>query len=146
MRAVFEQHSPILDIEEYLARPSDDLLETVRGFYRTVSNALSREPRVAPAIFAEAFARPTSPAVQTLAAYGPPRLLAVLGGWFGAEISAGRIRDLPLPLVAQQLLGPIMIHMLTRPLLPNVLRWSMPEVDTVCDVFAENFVRAVAPD
>ncbi|SOX52357.1 TetR family transcriptional regulator [Mycobacterium ahvazicum] len=145
MRAVFELHSPILDIEEYLARPGDDLLETVRGFYRTVSNALSRQPRVAPAIFAEAFARPTSPAVQSLAAYGPPRLLTALGGWFAGEIRAGHIRDLPLPLLAQQLLGPILIHMLSRPVLPNVTGWSMPEVDTVCDVFADNFVRAVAP-
>ncbi|CDO87138.1 TetR family transcriptional regulator [Mycobacterium triplex] len=143
MRAVFEQHSPILDIEEYLADPSDDLLEMVRGFYRTVANALSREPRVAPAIFAEAFARPASPAVQSLAAYGPPRLLAVLGRWFEREIRAGRVRDMPLPLLAQQLLGPILIHTLTRPVLPNAAGWSMPDVDTVCDVFAENFTRAV---
>jgi AcrR family transcriptional regulator len=145
MRAVFEQHSPILDIEEYLAHPSDDLLDMVRGFYRTVARALSREPRVAPAIFAESFARPTSPAVQSLAAYGPPRLLAALDGWLGAEIRAGHVRDMPLPLLAQQLLGPIMIHMFTRPLLPNAIGWPMPEVDTICDVFAESFVRAVAP-
>ena len=145
MRAVFEQHSPILDIEEYLARPSGDLLDMVRGFYRTVANALSREPRVAPAIFAEAFARPTSPAVQSLAAYGPPRLLGVLGRWFEAEIRADHIRDAPLPLLAQQLLGPIMIHVLARPALSNITGWSMPDVDTACDIFAEGFVRAVAP-
>ena len=143
MRAVFELHSPILDIEEYLAHAGGDLSEMVRGFYRTVASALNREPRVAPAIFAEAFARPTSPAVRSLAAYGPPRLLGTLGRWFEAEIRAGHIRDLPLPLLAQQLLGPIMIHVLTRPALPNVAGWSMPDVDTVCDVFAENFVRAV---
>ncbi|MEB4208274.1 helix-turn-helix domain-containing protein [Mycobacterium sp. 94-17] len=145
MRAVFEQHSPIIDIEEYLARAGGDLTEMVRGFYRTVADALGREPRVAPAIFAEGFARPTSPAVQSLAAYGPPRLLAVLGRWFDAEIGAGHIRDLPLPLLAQQLLGPIMIHALTRPVLPGVRGWSMPDIDTACDVFAEAFVRAVAP-
>ncbi|GLE53432.1 TetR family transcriptional regulator [Mycobacterium montefiorense] len=145
MRAVFERYSPILDIEEYLARPSDDLLEMVRGFYRTVANALSREPRVAPAIFAEAFARPSSPAVQSLAAYGPPRLLGALSRWFDTEIHAGHIRDMPLPLLAQQLLGPILIHMLTRPLLPNVPGLQLPDIDTTCDVFAENFVRAVVP-
>ncbi|BBY38913.1 TetR family transcriptional regulator [Mycobacterium mantenii] len=144
MRVVFEQHSPIRDIEEYLARADGELPETVRGFYRTVANALSREPRVAPAIFAEAFARPTSPAVQSLAAYGAPRMLGVLGRWFEAEIRAGRIRELPMPLLAQLFLGPIMIHLLTRPVLPNVIAWPLPEIDTVTDVFADAFVRAVA--
>jgi AcrR family transcriptional regulator len=144
MREVFEQHSPILDIEGYLARSGGDLLEVARGFYRTVATALVREPRVLPAIFAEAFARPSSPALQSLAAYGPPRLLGVLGRWFDAEIRAGHIRDLPRPLLAQQLLGPIMIHLLTRPALPNVPGWSVPDIDTVCDVFADAFVRAVA--
>ena len=33
MRAVFERHSPIHDIEEYLGRPGGDLLEVARGFY-----------------------------------------------------------------------------------------------------------------
>ena len=144
MRAVFEQHSPILDVEEYFARAEGDLIDMVRGFYRTVAHALGREPRIAPAIFAEAFARPTSPAVQSLAAYGPPRMLGILGRWFEAEIRAGRIRELPMPLLAQQLLGPIMIHVLTRPALPNVPAWSPPDIDTVCEVFAEAFVRAVA--
>ncbi|MBV8787709.1 MAG: TetR/AcrR family transcriptional regulator [Mycobacterium sp.] len=144
MRAVFERHSPIGDIEEYLARPRGDLSEMARGFYRTVANALGREPRVAPAIFAEAFSRPTSPAVQSLAAYGIPRMLGVLGRWFDAEIDAGRIRDLPRPLLAQQLLGPVMVHLLTRPALPNLLAQSLPDIDTTCDVFADAFVRAVA--
>jgi AcrR family transcriptional regulator len=144
MRAVFERHSPIGDIEEYLARPGDGLPEMVRGFYRTVANALGREPRVAPAIFAEAFSRPTSPAVQSLAAYGIPRMLGVLGRWFDTEIRAGRIRDLPMPLLAQQLLGPIMIHLLTRPILPSVLAGPLPDIDTVCEVFADAFVRAAA--
>ena len=144
MRAVFERHSPIHDIEEYLGRPGGDLLEVARGFYRTVANALSREPRVLPAIFAESLARPNSPAIQSLATYGPPRLLGVVGRWFDAEIRAGHIRDLPRPLLAQQLLGPIMMHVLTRPALPNVPGWSLPDVDTVCEVFADAFVRAVA--
>ncbi|OBG95747.1 TetR family transcriptional regulator [Mycobacterium sp. E3251] len=146
VRAVFERHSPIQDIEEYLARASGDLPDMVRGFYRTLADALSREPRVAPAIFAEAFARPTSPAVQSLAAYGPPRMLGILGLWFEAEIRAGHMRDLPVPLLAQQLLGPIAIHLLTRPALPNVPAWTLPDIDTVCDMFADAFVRAVGTD
>ena len=48
------------------------------------------------------------------------------------------------PLLDHQLLGPIMIHLLTRPALPNVPGWSLPDIDAVCDVFADTFVRAVA--
>jgi AcrR family transcriptional regulator len=144
MRAVFERHSPIRAIEEYLAGTGGDLPEMVRGFYQTVANALGREPRVAPAIFAEAFARPTSPAVQSLVAYAAPRMFGVIGHWFDAEIRAGRIRDLPLPLLAQELLGPIIFHMFLRPVAPNVPAVRMPDIDTVCEVFADAFVRAVA--
>ncbi|OBJ18649.1 TetR/AcrR family transcriptional regulator [Mycobacterium colombiense] len=144
MRAVFERYSPIGDIEKYLARPRGDLPEMVRGFYRTAANALGREPRIVPAIYAEALSRPTSPAVRSLAAYGVPRMFGVLNRWFDAEIRAGRIRELPMPLLAQQLLGPIMIHLLTRPALPKVVAWPLPDIDTACDVFADAFVRAVA--
>jgi hypothetical protein len=71
-------------------------------------------------------------------------MLGVLGRWFEAEIRAGHIRDLPLPLLAHQLLGPIVFHVLTRPALTDISAWPLPDIDTACDVFADNFVRAVA--
>lgn len=144
MRAVFDQYSPIRDIEEYLARPHGDLHETVLGFYRTVAVALSREPRVAPAIFAEAFSRPTSAAVRSLAEYAAPRMFGALGGWFDTEIQAGHIRDAPVLVLAHQLLGPILIHMFMRPVIPDVLGIIPPDVDAVCEAFTTNFIRAVA--
>jgi AcrR family transcriptional regulator len=144
MRAVFERYSPILDIEEYLARAAGDLRDVVRGFYRTVAAALGREPRVAPAILAEALARPGSPAVQSLAGYGFPRMIGVVSRWFDVEIRAGRIRDLPRLALAQQLLGPMMLHALTRPAAANIGVLALPDVDTVCELFADGFVRAVA--
>jgi hypothetical protein len=95
-------------------------------------------------MFAEAFSRPTSPAVQSLFSYTGPRVFEVLGHWFDTEIRAGRIRELPAPLLTQQLLGPVMFHMFTRPLTQNVAPSLLPDIDTICDVFADNFVRAVA--
>ncbi|MBW0019979.1 MAG: TetR/AcrR family transcriptional regulator [Mycobacterium sp.] len=144
MRAVFDEFSPIRDIEEYLARAQGDLHSTVHGFYRTVAYALNREPRVTPAVFAEAFSRPTSTAVQSLARYAVPRMFGTLGGWFDAEIRAGRIRDQPVIVLTQNLLGPILIHMLMRPAFPDVPGLTLPNVDEVCDAFAVNFIRAVA--
>lgn len=147
MRAVFEQFSPIRDIEEYLAHAQGDLHSTVHGFYRAVANALNREPRVSPAMLAEVFSRPTSTAVQSLAGYAAPRMFGTLGSWFDAEIRAGRIRDQPVMVLVQQLLGPIMIHMLMRPAFPGVPGITLPDVDEVCEAFAANFIRAVAmPD
>jgi AcrR family transcriptional regulator len=144
MRAVFEQYSPVRDIEDYLSRPHSDLRETVHGFYRTVAAALNRHPRVAPAMFAEAFSRPSSPAVQSLAGYGAPRMLGVLGSWFDTEIRAGRVRDQPVALLAQQLTGPMLIHMFLRPVAQEAPSTAFPDVEVVCDVFTENFIRAVA--
>jgi AcrR family transcriptional regulator len=144
MRAVFDQYSPIRAIEEYLAQTQGDLHSTVHGFYRTVADALNREPRVTPAVFAEVFSRPASAAVQSLARYAVPRMLGTLGGWFEAEIRAGHMRDQPVLVLAQQLLGPIVIHMLMRPAFPDVPGLTLPDIDNVCEAFAANFIRAVA--
>lgn len=144
LRAVFDQYSPIRAIEEYLAQRQGDLRNTVHGFYRTVAEALNREPRVTPAVFAEVFSRPASAAVQSLARYAVPRMLGTLGGWFDAEIRSGCIRDQPTLVLTQQLLGPIVIHMLMRPAFPDVPQFTLPDIDDVCEALADNFIRAVA--
>ena len=143
MRAVFDQYSPIADIEAYLAQSHGNLHDTVHGFYRTVTHALDRHPRVAPAMFAEAFSRPASPSVQSLASHAAPRTFGALGAWFDAEIRAGNLRDQPVVLLAQQLLGPILIHMFLRPVAQRAPTPAFPDIDTVCDVFTDNFIRAV---
>ena len=144
LRAVFDQYSPIGDIEAYLARRQGDFHTTVHGFYRTIADALDREPRVAPAMLAEVFSRPASPAVQSLARYAVPRMFGTLEAWFAAEIQAGHIRDQPLVALAHQLVGPMMMHMLMRPAFPDVPGITLPNIDDVCKGFAANFIRAVA--
>ena len=142
LRTVFERHSPLLDIEEFLAEDHTELAATVRRLYALMTNSLSRHPRVAPAMFAEAFARPTSPVTQSLFNHKGPRMLAVIGQWLTEEIAAGRIRDLPLPLLIEELLAPIVVHMLLRPNTAALPGIDMPDLETVCDVFADAFLRA----
>jgi AcrR family transcriptional regulator len=145
LRAVFEQYSPIHDVEEFLAQPRGDLHATVRAFYAVIAQALSRQPRVVPAMFAEAFARPDSPAVQSLVRHAAPRMFGEVGGWLAGEVDAGRIRDLPIPLLVQQLMSPMLIHQFMRPVADSTSALGqLPNIDTVCDVFADAFVRAVA--
>jgi AcrR family transcriptional regulator len=144
IRAVFERHSPLLDIEDFFTTDHGDLATTVRQFYGLMARSLSREPRVAPALLAEAFARPDSPAVQNLVQHNAPRLLASIGAWLDAEVQANTIRDIPSPLLTQQLMSPIVIHLLVRPAMPHIPGVDLPDIDTTCDTFADAFLRAVA--
>jgi hypothetical protein len=143
MRAVFERHSPILDFEEFFAQPHGDLRTTVGAFYRVMAGALSRGPRVVPALFAETFARPDSPATQSLVGHAGPRMLGVRGRWLVEPNNDGHVRDLPAPLLAQQPLAPLLSHLFTRSAAQKTSATSLPDIDTVCDVFADAFVRAV---
>ena len=144
MRAVFDRYSPILDLDEVISEPDAEFGETVHRIYRLLAEAFSREPRVAPAMLAEGLARPTEPAVQALLQYHVPRMLAGVGQWLAGEITAGRVRDLPLPLLIQQMLAPIAIHTMVRPAAVNIPELELPELDQACVVFADNFLRAVA--
>ena len=144
LRALFERHSPLLQIEDFFDSDHGDLPTTVRRLYGMIAHTLDREPRVAPALLAEALARPDSPAVQNLLRHNAPRLLASIGAWLTQEIQAGRIRDLPLPLLIQQLIAPITIHMLLRPAALPVPGLELPDLDTACDTFTDAFLRAAA--
>jgi AcrR family transcriptional regulator len=144
LRAVFDRYGPIVDIDDAISDPHAELAETVHRIYRLMAEAYSREPRVAPAMLAEALARPTGAAVQALAQHTAPRMLASVGRWLAAEIAAGRIRDLPLPLLIQQMLAPITMSTMLRPVLNAIPELEVPELDEACAVFADAFLRAAA--
>ncbi|WP_273735196.1 TetR/AcrR family transcriptional regulator [Mycolicibacterium septicum] len=144
--AVFERYSPLVDIEDFLSGDTADLRATVHRLYGLIGEAFSRQPRVAPAMFAEAIARPSSPVAQSLATLTGPRVLAVIGGWLTAEIQAGRIVDLPIPILVQQLLAPMVIHMVLRPGEENVPSIDLPDLDAARDMFTATFLRAVGTE
>lgn len=146
VRILFERHSPIPDFEDALDAAGDDLSATAQSLYQALATALGREPRVAPAILAELFARPASPTVQSLAQHATPRMLEVLGAWLNSQVQRGRIRDQPTPLLIQQFMGPMVIHMLTRPALSTLAVIELPDLDTVCTELTANFLRAVCVD
>lgn len=147
LRAVFERHSPLLNIEDFFDGENGDLPTTVRRLYGLIAQILDRQPRVTPALLAEVLARPDSPAIQNLLKQNAPRLLAALGGWLSGQVQAGRLRDLPLPLLIQQLVAPIAMHMLVRPVMPQIPGIELPDLDTVCDTFTDTFLGAagIAP-
>jgi AcrR family transcriptional regulator len=144
--AVFARYSPIVDIDDVLATNHPDLTATVRDVYKTLARVLNREPRLTPALLAEAMARPSSPAVRSIVRHNTPRMFSVIGHWLSSEIQAGRIRDLPVTLLIHQFTAPLVVHMLLRPVAADAEVTDLPDVNQTCDIFADAFVRAVGVD
>jgi AcrR family transcriptional regulator len=142
LAAIYERYSPILNLERLAAEPPASLEDTARGVYQAMVTSFSQEPRVAPALLADLFGRPDGPASRIFQQYFP-RLLDSLGAWLTAEVRAGRIRSLPLPLLLQQMIGPLAVHMLFRPALTRELGRDLPSVEETCAVFTDAFLRAV---
>lgn len=142
--AVFERYSPVLDVEEVLAGPHEDFEATVRRIYQLLAEALSREPRVLPAVFAQVLARPGDESAQMMFRRIYPRMLNGIGQWLADEIAAGRIRDLPPLLIMQQMTSPVLFHFLMRPAIDQLAGADMPGGDEALEVFTRNFLRAVA--
>ncbi|MFI7708415.1 hypothetical protein [Nonomuraea sp. NPDC049480] len=59
------------------------------------------------------------------------------------EMAAGRIRPLPVPLLMQQMIGPVLLYFMTRPAAGQVPGLDPPDTQEACAVFAEAFLRAV---
>lgn len=142
LAAVFDRYGPALDLEAVSANPTDEVAVKIRGIYRALVTAFRREPRVLPALFADLLGRPDGPGNRILSA-NIPRMLASMGGILQAEVDAGRLRPLPLPLLIQLMVGPVVAHLLVRPVLDDVLGPNLPGIEESCDVFAEAFLRAV---
>ena len=142
LAAVYESYTPLFDIEALLDQPGHNLEQTVNGMYRAFAAGLSREPRVAPMMLADAFARPDGAAGRLVQRYFP-RALDSLGGWLTAEVAAGRIQRLPVALLLHQLLGPFLLHLLSGPLIARHVGPEEPGLDEACAMFAAAFVRAV---
>jgi AcrR family transcriptional regulator len=143
LTAVFDRFGPLPDLEALAADPPDDLCELVREVHRAIISAFAREPRVLPAIFADACGRPGGPGQAMLKAM-VPRTAESLRALLSPHIEAGRLQPLPFPLLVQLLLGPIVTHMLLRPTLEASLGGELPSVDEITDTLASTYLRAVA--
>jgi AcrR family transcriptional regulator len=136
--AIYERYSPFRDVIRVGIDPSASLEQTVAEFYRRTATTLTREPRVAAAMLSDLLGNPRGIAAGIFARYFP-RVRASLGGWLESQVRAGRIRDVPIPLLMQQLMGPLLAHVLMQPAIGRDV-----ELEQACSVFTSNFLRAVA--
>jgi len=142
LTAVFYRYGPLPDLEALAADPPGDLTELVREVHRAIITAFAREPRVLPAIFADACGRPGGPGQEMLKAM-IPRTTESLRALLGVHIAAGRLQPLPFPLLVQLLLGPITTHMLLRPTLETALGAELPSVEEIIETLSAAYLRAV---
>ena len=143
LAVIFDRYSPLLDLERLAADPPERVEDTVRAIHRALVAAFGREPRVLPALFADVLGRPGGPGSRMLQA-NFPRLLGSLDVLLMPKVRASQLRPLPLPLLAELMVGPLAMHMLTRPALRSALGPDLPSVEESCAVFADAFLRAVA--
>lgn len=83
----------------------------------------------------------TTEAMRYSLARGLPDLI----GYLGAQMAAGRLRRMHPALAFQLLAGPVVAHLLSRPLAESLLDWRTPPAEVV-DQIVDAWLRAMAPD
>ncbi len=144
LTALYERHSPIRRFEALLATPPDSFADGVRGVYAAAFDAATAQPRLAAALLAEALTRPQGPIASQILGVFAPRALGVVRGWLAAEVAAGRCRPLPIPLLIQLLVGPMLAHVATRGLVERVLGEPPTPREEVIETLTAAYCRAVA--
>ncbi|MER6303495.1 TetR/AcrR family transcriptional regulator [Kitasatospora sp. NPDC001539] len=144
LAAVFRRYGPLPDLEALAADPPARLEDTVRLLHRNFLAAFCDEPRIMPAVFADLLSRPDGPAARMMAA-NMPQIVDGLGRLLLPHVEAGRLRPLPLTVLVQLLLGPMLNHVLLRPVLEPALGTDLPSLEEASALFADAYLRAVAP-
>jgi AcrR family transcriptional regulator len=110
----------------------------------TVWQAISKHIGVVRPLLFEAM-RLGPDARETVTGEVAPKMIGAIGGYLVEQMQAGRLRPMHPILAVQSFVGPIIFHVILRPVLAEALGI---ELDTEAAVreFALNFVRGMAPD
>lgn len=143
--AMVRTFSPIEVVVATVQRLADEppehaMPELAVAVWRAVSNHLGV---IRPLLFEAATLGPD--VRETILEEFAPRLLGTLGGYLLKQMQAGRLRTMQPVLAIQSFVGPILVHVLMRPVVIEVLGI---EVDSEAAVreFAANWVRGMRPD
>jgi AcrR family transcriptional regulator len=139
--AIYQRYSPLSDLAALFSDETARIEDTVAGFYEVMAVGLTREPRVAPAMLADLLASPHGTVAKVFADHFP-HALATVGGWLQRQVAVGAIRDTPIPLLMQQLTGPLLAHLLMRPAAGRA-DWEAPDLRQTCAAFTAMFLNAV---
>ncbi|GAA4224541.1 TetR/AcrR family transcriptional regulator [Actinomadura meridiana] len=143
LTAVFQRYLPLDDLGSLLTDPPGTPEETVRAILRTFVEGFFQERGVFSAILADVLARPSGPGRDVWSRTALPVLIGSVGTWLSEQVGTGRFKPLPLPILAQLLVGPITAHMLLRPTLEPVFGAAESTPGEIVDVFADAFLDSV---
>lgn len=133
--ALVRSYSPFQVVEQALARgagtPPEELLPAV---VRDAARAMEPRIGIARSLLFEVTAG--EPDAVEAAAPAIRQLLGALGAYLAAQMAAGRIRRMHPLLATQLLIGPVLFHLMTRPMAARVASFDVP-LDASVSALAE---------
>lgn len=150
LRATFERFSPLPAVERLVesgrltAEP--DLRSEVRALYGAIFDQVAPRWPVLRAFVAEVLRDPESEVGALFREWYLPRALETIMPTLRRHLERGDFRPLPPLLIAQEFIGPMLLHVASRALLRDAFGVEPPDRDTTIDTFADMFCRAVAAE
>ena len=144
LTAIVEGFSPLEPVAELLAargeEPPDVLLpELARTAYRAAAGRLG----LIRALFFEVSS--LSPETEEVASQVITRIVGLFAMYVTGQMAAGRLRRMHPLLALQSFVGPVLFHILTRPLAERVLHLDVDGEAAVTEL-AESWLRAMATE
>ena len=143
---LIEGYSPLEPVSRLLAERSEDppevlMPELARTAYRAVYGAGENRAGLVRALFFEVSG--LRPETEEAAADTIRGVVGRLAAYLVGQMSQGRLRQMHPLLALQSLVGPVVFHILTRPLAERVLRLDI-EGEAAVTQLAEAWLRAMA--
>jgi len=143
---LIEGYSPLEPVSRLLAERSEDppevlMPELARTAYRAVYGAGENRAGLVRALFFEVSG--LRPETEEAAADTIRGVVGRLAAYLVGQMSQGRLRRMHPLLALQSLVGPVVFHILTRPLAERVLRLDI-EGEAAVTQLAEAWLRAMA--
>lgn len=145
LMGLIDSYSPLEPVTRLLlARPDDPperlMPELARTAYRAVFSAGENRSGLVRALFFEVSG--LAPETEQAAAGAIANVVGLLAMYVSTQMSGGRLRPMHPLLALQSFIGPVLFHILTRPLAERVLGLDVDGEKAVTEL-AENWLRAM---
>jgi AcrR family transcriptional regulator len=150
LMATFERHSPLPVVERLVASgeldAGADLREEVRALYVAIFDQVAPRWPVLRAFVAEVLRDPESEVGALFREWYLPRALETIMPTLRRHLDRGAFRPLPPLLIAQEFIGPMLLHLASRAIMRDSFGIEPPARDTSIDALTDMFCRAVAAE
>jgi AcrR family transcriptional regulator len=142
-RELVRVYSPMETIVDFLGRSSELPPETVMPeLARHAARALEGRTGIVRTLLFEVLS--ASPDSREGADWAFTRGVMTVAGYIAEQMGQGRLRSMHPVVALTGFVGPILLHLLSRPLLESELGFDQPVEDTVTQL-AQNWVRSMRP-